>query len=107
MTSERRPGGSFDAGTQRSYTCGVPSTRAAPGGHPSPTSIDYWRRWILGWWRRLVGITLIRNRHLESVAVTEQLVRDSSWERQTLLVGDVTTQPLAQWASMVTALGMA
>ena len=68
------------------------------------------------------GITLIRNRHLESVAVTDQLVRladafqyeldegpcrDSSWERQTLLVGDLTTdERWPRWASMVTALGI-
>ena len=68
------------------------------------------------------GITLIRNHHLETVAATDQLVRladafqyeldegpcrDSSWERQTLLVGDLTTDGRwPQWASMVTALGI-
>ena len=68
------------------------------------------------------GITLIRDRRLETVAATDELVRladafqyeldegpcrDASWERQTLLVGDLAADGRwPQWASMVTALGI-
>jgi GAF domain-containing protein len=68
------------------------------------------------------ALPLIRHRRLETVAATDQLVRladafqyeldegpcrDSSWERQTLLVGDLTTDGRwPKWASTVTALGI-
>ena len=69
-----------------------------------------------------VGITLISNRRLETVAATDSLVhladvfqhqlgegpgRDASWHRQTLLVGDLATDGRwPSWASRVTALGI-
>jgi GAF domain-containing protein len=69
------------------------------------------------------GITLIRGRRLETVASTDGLVawadalqselgdgpcRDNSWDRQTLVVGDLAAdRRWPRWAPMVTALGIA
>jgi GAF domain-containing protein len=68
------------------------------------------------------GITLIRGRKLTTVASTDGLVawadvlqyelgdgpcRDRSWQRHTLLVSDLTTDPRwPQWSSRITALGI-
>jgi GAF domain-containing protein len=68
------------------------------------------------------GITLIRGRQLETVASTDGLVawadvlqseldegpcQDTSWQRQTLLVGDLAAdRRWPQWAAKVTALGI-
>ena len=69
------------------------------------------------------GVTLIRGRKLETVTATDGLVAwadvlqseldegpclDSSWERQTLLVGDLAAETRwPRWAAKVTALGIA
>jgi GAF domain-containing protein len=68
------------------------------------------------------GITLIRGRQLATVASTDGLVawadvlqyelgdgpcRDRSWQHQTLLVSDLTTDPRwPRWAPRITALGI-
>ena len=98
----------------------VPLAQAAPS--PTRTAEQ-----ILAYVRRKlyadhVGVTLIRGQKLDTVAATDGLVAwfdvlqselgegpcwDCSWQRQTLLVGDLAAdRRWPRWAARVTALGI-